>query len=148
MTFPALGQTLDEAFRNVRSIAAGLKPLCTRLRTQSAAGALSAVEVLGLLSASSYALTQFNIASALPGMGGYAQAQIGNADIAAEFSAMVAAVTAMRDWIFANFPKDAGSGAWLSVTYDIAGSPAYLTFSTVQLAPLRALMGSVEATIG
>lgn len=102
---------------------------------------------MGQLNAS---ITVLNDAAAIPGVEQYARDQFDNPsfDIAAEFTAMVNAITTLRDWIFANFPKDTGSGAWLAQSFNNAGVATELPFTTADLVDYRTNADAVIATIG
>jgi hypothetical protein len=72
-----------------------------------------------------------------------------NYDVAADFQTMRAAVIAIRDWIITNMPKQsqAGTDWWLVLTVDADGVKTNRTFTTVQTAPLLALIDTYRATV-
>lgn len=148
MAFPASGQLLADALRGARNLATRLKVASVDIRTRSAAGPINRQDVVIFMGALSDAISQWGAISALPGIGQYARDQLGNQslDLAAEFSAMVGAAVALKDWIFANFPKDAG-GAWLLESVDANGVRVPLTFTAASLAQFRTNCSAFEATI-
>lgn len=150
MAYPASQQTLANSLDTASAIANKLKSFIQQMRTASAAGPTGRQGYLTLQARLSEALTSWQQISGVSGIGAYAQAQYGNGslDIAAEFTAMRNAATALRDWINTNFPRDAGTGAVLVHTYTLAGVPTELTFTTAQTAGFRTAADAFTATVG
>jgi hypothetical protein len=98
----------------------------------------------------SEAIVRWGELAIVPGLAAYAQAQYGNPslDIAAEFTAMRNAAITLRDWIFNNFPRDAGTGAALVSTYAQDGTASELTFTSAQTAGFRTVADSFTNTVG
>lgn len=148
MAFPASQQTLAAGLAEASQIASGLKSGVQRLRDQSAVGATSRAAYLGLLAQLGNAVNRWVVIAAIPGMGAYAQSQYGNAalNIGAEFTAMRNAAVALQNWIFTNFPKDAG-GAVLLTTVDVNGVQTSLEFTSQQVSGFRTQADAFVATI-
>lgn len=150
MAFPASQQTLADALGTVNATANKIKSRALTLRNTSVNTNVARYELLDLQKALNDAVTTWNTAAAIPGLAAYAQAQFNNAtlDVAAEFSGMVNAAISLRDWIFANFPKDAGSGAVLTRTVAANGTVTELVFTPAELAQFRTRVDTFAATIG
>jgi hypothetical protein len=150
MAWPASVTTIRSAFDNVNAAANRCKALVQTARNQSAAGPINRSNVVSIIKELDRAIGIWNAAVAIPGMSAYARDQFANQaiDVAAEFTAMTAAAATLRDWIFANFPKDAVSGAALLSSIDAAGNETPLTFTTAQLATFRTNADTFTATIG
>ena len=120
-----------------------------RLRDQSAVGATSRSSYLSLLAQLGAAVNRWAAIAAISGMGAYAQNQYGSGtlNIGAEFTAMRNAAISLRDWIFTNFPKDAGSGAVLVTTVDTNGVQTALEFTSQQVSGFRTQADAFVATI-
>lgn len=150
MTYPASSQTLADALAGINRTALSAKTQAQTFSAMSAAGPVSRVSVLELQRIIASAITRLDQLSGTPGLVQYARDQFNNQalDIVAEFTAMRAAMITLRDWINANFPRDATTQAVLTHTYDIDGNPSLLTFTTVQLDPLRTQIADFAATVG
>jgi hypothetical protein len=149
MSFPASTELLSSSLANACGQARRVKDIATTLRTASAVGDVPRTNLIFLMQQLSTAIAIWNQTAALSGIAAYAQAQLGNGslNVATEFTSMVNAATALRDWIFTNFPKDAGSGAWLTGSFNNAGTLTELVFTTAQLAQFRANVDTFVATI-
>jgi hypothetical protein len=149
MSFPASTELLATALGDAASLANGLKSTAQSLIASSAVGPTQRVVYLRFMGALARAIARWQTIAAMPGIGAYAQAQFGSGslDVAAEFSAMRNAAIALRDWISANFPKDAGSGAQIAQVWNPDGSVTNLTFTSAQLAQFRTEAASFVATI-
>lgn len=149
MAFPGTNSTLATTWSDACAQAAGLKSLATVISTNSAAGPIPRQTIIDFLRALATGIVRWQSAAETPGIVAYAREQVDNPalDIVAEFNAMVNAAIALRDWIVANFPKDAASGAWLVATFGSDGRPTSLTFTTAQLAQFRTNVGTFTATI-
>jgi hypothetical protein len=148
MPFPASQQTLKAGLDSAIATAASLQQFVSNARNASAAGNVGRFSILNLSRQLGDGVTSWNAIAALPGIVAYGQAQYGSAlDIAGEFTAMVNAAAALRDWIIANFPKDVGSGAVLVYTVNASGQLTELQFTSAQLAPFRTQADTFLATI-
>lgn len=151
MAFPSsVGRPyiLSNAWENARQFAGQLKTAAQNLRTASAAGLVSATDILNFQVQLADAKAQFAVYSAVPGLAAYAQAQVndGSLNVATSFSTMVAQIDVCTGWVVTNFPKD-GNGFLLAQTFDNSGRPSDRTFSTVSLAAFRTQLDALIATI-
>lgn len=112
------------------------------------AGNVNSDMVFRLVDETRSAISILNQQAAVPGIGAYAQQQFNDAtyDVAAEFSNMVAKLTAVVTWIFNNFPKD-GSGFLLGYTINADGSRAPRVFAPASTVGLKAAVDGVIAAI-
>lgn len=149
MTFPSstgATKSLDDAWRNATNTAAAIKQRAQAIVTQSAAGNVGASQIMDMLVFFADAKVILQTSAAVPGIAAYAQTQSGNANIAAEFSAMTTQLDATRDWVINNFPKD-GSGFLLERTLAADGRWVDRQFSAATLAPFRTVLNALIATI-
>jgi len=148
MAFPASLSILQTEFSQALYTASALKQNAQGLRNASAAGPVTRGAVLELWRQLGAALVIWNRAATTPGMAQYAMDQFDNQslDIAAEFTAMLAAADSLRGWINTNFPRN-GSGALLLETADANGVRSNMTFTTLELADFRTQADSFIATI-
>jgi hypothetical protein len=99
----------------------------------------------GLFDLAGGSLDQFDAYAAVPGLATYAQAQTGNANIAADYTTMRAAIVAARDWVVTNFPK---SGGFLLAQNILAsGRQTLRVFTSAETAALQTLLNTLIATI-
>lgn len=119
----------------------------SRLQAQN----VSWVEFTRALASLSFALGRMDETAAVPGIAQYVKDQEGDQgyDIAGEYTAMRAAVTAIRDWIFANMPKQAQGGTDYLLVQELNadGTLADRTFTPAQTASLRTLIDTFRATV-
>lgn len=146
MAFPASTDALAATLLVVQGEAKALKQYATDIKTASLAGPISANVVVDLYLRLVAAKAKFTAAVGVSGLGAYAQAQLGNGglDIAAEFTAMNAAIDGVRTWIDGNFPSNAG---YILKDQLTAGGVSVRTFSTASLATFRTQLDSLIATI-
>ena len=139
MAFPASTVTKQIAWERITKRAVSVRGLAQRLRNQSAAGATERQEYLNLQKQLDLAVVEWDSASGTPGLQAYARDQIDDPtlNLVAEYQAMRAATITLRDWIFTNIPRDAGSGAVLTHTVDQAGDRIALTVSTAATQTFR-----------
>jgi len=145
MAFPTSREMLATGLSRAQSQASSIKRIAQNNRDRMAAGPITAGGVLSLLDNLSGALATFQGVAGLAGIAAYAQDQLGQ-DVAPDFSAMIAEVTACRDWIVSALPKD-GDGYLLLETMDAQGSRTERTFSTAATAGLRTALDALIATI-
>ena len=151
MTWPASNQYLVDTLTKVNRSAAGTKDAVQRLRDESNVGDTYRYKYLELYHMLTGFISNANSAAAVPGISQYAKDQFGdqNLDVAAEFSAMVAAATTLRNWIGTNYPTDAGSGAVLTYTLNTeTGKQEHLVFTKQQTIGFRTQADSFIATVG
>lgn len=84
-----------------------------------------------------------------PGLEAYGREQINNPalDLVTEYNAMIAAINAVRDWVFANIPKEAGTGYLLIQTINSELATTDREFSGVSLGGLRTVLDVLIAAI-
>lgn len=149
MSYPASQLAAAEAFSIINRTAITAKAQAQAFSVRSAAGPVSRIEVLELQRTIAGAAARLLQLSTTPGLAQYARDQFANQalDVVAEFTAMRAAMVGLRDWIFANFPRDPATQAVLTHTYDVDGVATQLTFTSAQLAELRTQVATFAATI-
>ena len=150
MSYPASIKRLDDALSATDATALSVKAETQGLRNRSAAGAVERTAFLSLIRRIDGAIDIWDQTAALPGIIAFARDQKGDQglDLSAEFSAMRAAAVDLQDWLFAVFPKDVGTGAWLVEEYSAEGIATALTFSTAQLSGFLTRADTLTATIG
>jgi hypothetical protein len=154
MAFPSSSGTKQEnlasAWSIARNAAGGIKQRAESLKTSSAAGPIPAASVLDLLTYLADQKLVLSRVAGLTGIAAYAQEQVGDPalNVATEYSNMIAAVDAVRDWVLANFPKD-GSGYLLVTQFagDNSGRTVSRQFSSAETAGLRTVLDALIATI-
>ena len=147
MAFPASTGALSDALERACRTAQTMKSQVQSFVALSAAQPVGALEIIELhRQLRGYHATLTAVAQTT-GIGAYAQAQLGDAemDVAAEFTAMLSAITNATDWIAQNFPKGTGGYA-LAFTFGAAG-PAYRQFTSAELAGLRTGLGQITAAV-
>lgn len=147
MAFPATQRSLALALSDARSIAVRVKDVTQTIRDIAASGPVVRERLINHMRALSQAVAQWDQIAAVPGIAQYARDQFDDQtlDIAAEFAAMRAEAVSLRDWIFANFPKQ--GSAWLTVSYDVNGTEAKLTIPQASLTEYVARCDALLATI-
>lgn len=146
MAFPTQ-LSLQDGLRQAQNDAAQLKTYCQQVSTATAAGAVSANLLVEVFWRLVQVKERFDLAAAVSGMAAYAQAQLGNGslDIAAEFTAMVAAVVATREWMITHFPSN---GGYILKDQLTAAGVVVRQFSPAETAGLRTQLTALIATIG
>lgn len=147
MAFPTI-DPLAAALLSAQRTAQALKVLATSTSAAMAAGNTSANLSLQMLDALVRGRVALQAARNTPGIQAFAQAQYDSVglDIAAEFTAMVAALDAARNQITATFPVD-GSGFLIQQQFAGDGSLSVRTFTPAQTATLQTLLTALVATI-
>jgi hypothetical protein len=137
---------LSFTLADVNQLAIDIKAKCTAVRAESAAGTVTSSRILGLYIDLQDAKARFNTAAAVPGLAAYAQAQTNdNAyDVAAAFTAMVAAISGTIQWITDNYPQ---SGGFLQSQAFSGTTIIDRTFTAVATAGFRTQLDSVIAAI-
>ena len=149
MAFPSSDGTkksLTITYSSAKRLASGVSNTTTGIRANAVAGILSRFEILKYMTRLTDALAEFAVYSSVSGIADYAKEQEDdvNLDIVAEFGAMVAAITAARDWIDSNFPAAGGFAQVLQITGGRYSDPG---FTVPQLAALVLLLDDVLASI-
>jgi hypothetical protein len=149
MAFPASQARLESTLAQVMGTAFKVKGAAVRLRADTSAGPVARSRFVGLMTDLERSVATWDALASTPGLAAYAKTQFDDPalDIAAEFTAMRAAAVTLRDWIFNNLPKDAGSGAVLLYTLETDGTLSDLTVSTAATAGFRAAADAFIATI-
>jgi hypothetical protein len=151
MAFPSTAGTAPEALSvawvSAMSVAGAIKTDTQAVRAQSLAGNVGASRILNHLTFLADQKVRLQAIAALPGIGAYAQAQANDPglNVAAEFTAMLAAMDGVRDWVIANFPASGGFLQAQSIQAD--GRTTDRQFSTAQLANYRTQLDALIAAI-
>ncbi len=149
MAFPSnTGSTpisLSLALQNAQQIAGQVKAQAQSLVTLATGAGVPAFQLLTLPATWTNWNNQLTSYANLSGMAAFAQAQLGDASIGSDFAAMQAAITAVVNWITANFP--ASNGFLQALTFGSGGVVNYVTFTPAQLTPLVILLNALIATI-
>ena len=149
MAFPSnTGSTpisLSLALQNAQQIAGNLKAQAQNLVTLATGNGVQAFQLLNLPSQWTTWNNQLTSYANLSGMAAFAQAQLGDASVGSDFAAMQSAITAVVNWIVANFP--ASNGFLQALTFGAQGVVNYVTFTPAQLTPLVTLLNALIATI-
>lgn len=142
MAFRASNQVKSDGYAEAKRLALSLKAYCLDVKTASAAGPISGNVAIALHERLIADRTRLLAIGGITGIAAYAQDQENdNAyDVAAEFTAMTAAIASVRDWIIANVTTT----GW--VTFSTSGV-ATKTFSSASTAGLRTQIDTLIATI-
>lgn len=148
MAFPT-ALTAAESFGKVQATARRMQTAIQQLHDQSAAGNTAVVTYVQMINNIHGAVTLWDSLAATPGLVQYARDQYNDQtlDIVAEFQAMRAAVIGLRNWIFANIPKDANDVPLLQ-TLNADGTLSDRTVTPAQTAGFRTQAQAVLATMG
>lgn len=86
--------------------------------------------------------------ASVPGLEAYAREQVNTPalNLVGDFTAMVANINAVRDWIVSNIPKDAGNYILIQ-TIAASGARVDREFSGVSLGGLRTVLDTLIASI-
>jgi hypothetical protein len=141
----SLPTTPAVALNGIITLAGVLKAETLRVRASSAAGTVSSQDILNYSTLAADLLDQFDTYAAVPSLSTYAQSQTGNANIAADYATMRAAIVAARDWIVTNFPKSAGY--LLASQIAASGRQTLRIFTAAETAGLRTLLDTITTTI-
>lgn len=146
MAFPS-ATPLATALQGVLAETASIKLFCTNRIATLAAGSQSADYILDIHTKMLKADAALAAAAATPGLAAYASEQFDNVDldIAAEFTALRAAIQAVRDHVETAVPKD-GSGYWLLHQF-VNHVVTPRMFAPAATATLRTLLTTVSNAI-
>lgn len=147
MAFPASTLRLAPALDRVSAEMSNLKSYAGNRRSVMAAGNVGSEWILDIW-ANLFAIKgRLQALGATPGLAAYAQEQYGNGglDIAAEFTAVLAAIDDVRTNIQSTFPVD-GSGYLLARQFG-AGVYTERQFTPAQTVNLRGFLSTLESTI-
>lgn len=154
MAWPASKTTVRGMFDGINRAASQTRAQVHDVRTRSALGPVNRKLLLDLQRSVDRFVDTLDAASALPqaerdALIVFAQDQFNDAglNVVAEFNAMRTAAIALRDWIYTNFPRDAGTGAVLVETVDANGDAVPLQFTSAQLAAFRTQADAFTSTI-
>ena len=130
----------------IRNRATQLKRLAQDSHDLTLDGPVSASAVRQLLDQFILGKAELQAAAQVPGMAEYAQAQEGDPeyDVAAQFTAMINAATAVINWIVNAVPK---SGGYVLHEQWSASGVSVRTFSTNDTAGLRTVLNAFIATV-
>ena len=149
MAFPSSNSDdLASAWSAIRNAAFVVKREAERLSVDSAAGNVEAVRVLQFTAMLSDQNDKFARYTLVPGLVAYVREQISDPaiDIVAEYNAMLTQINATKNWIAANFPKDA-SGYLLYHQLGADSRIVQRTLAPAQTAGLRTQLTALIATI-
>lgn len=140
MAFKASQVPLQRGFETALSVAHQQKGILASWYAQLA-GNITGIDAMNMMANLNRVIPVFQDIASLPNIGPYVQDQFGDANynVAAEFSAMVNALVAMRNWLQTNIPSNAVS----IVNGQLTGA----TYTPAQTAALRTLVASAQATI-
>ncbi len=149
MAFPATTLTSQQAWDRIRRQALDIRDIVQALRNDSAAGNTERRRYVFTQRRLQIAIDEWDALSTTPGLQAYARDQLDDQtlNLATEFTQMRAAAIALRDWIFANVPTHAGTGAQLLTAYSVDGLGTELTFNTGQTGQFRTEADTFLATI-
>lgn len=147
MPFPTntTRRSLASALDRAQSQADSIKRICQNNKDRMAAGTISSGGLMSLLDNLIGAKSVLLETASLPGIGAFAEAQVGQS-VTAEFTAMMGAIDAAGAWIVTNFPKNA-QGYLLAETWGQGGARVERSFATADTAGLRTLLDAVIAAI-
>lgn len=145
MAFPTQREMLSVGLARAQGQASSIKRIAQNNNARMAAGNITADGLLSLLDNLKGAVTTFQDVRALPGIGSYATAQLGE-DVSADFTAMENAATAAASLIITQFPQD-GDGYLLIQQINAQGDRTEREFTPAQTAGLRAALDTLIATI-
>jgi hypothetical protein len=139
--------SLRAAYADATSRASQLKKLAQDTNTQLAAGNTSANVIKQILEYCQQAKAANQATAAMTGIVAHARAQEGdvNYDVAAQWTAMNAAIDAVITQVLADVPT--GAGGFRLVETWTAGGVSVRTFTPAQTATLRARLADLIATI-
>lgn len=138
--------SLSKAFDQVMTVAGQIKVSAQRTKDSSAAGPISATAVIQFSESLANLRVSLVAVAATPGLATYVQEQFPGLDLVASYNAMVAQIDATIAWMQAQFPK-AASGELLERKWTAEGRTVSNTFDTATLAPFRAQLDLLIATI-
>jgi hypothetical protein len=140
VAFIASQVALQRGFEALQSVAAQQKTYLGIWNTKLA-GNITALDGLEIVSSINQATTLMDQYAALPGLAAYVQTQFGSPgyDVAAEYTAMRAALIAVRNWLTSNIPPNA-----ITITN---GAQVGAVYTPAQTAGLKTLVTAAAATI-
>ena len=147
MAYPAATVTLSKALDIVDTQAAVFKSESARYAKLFATDS-TANQIGQMFDVISRARSLMTSAASTTGLAAYAQTQKGdnNLDVAAEYTAMFNAATAVLSWVADNIPKDVNGFAAVKM-YDVDTGVTDRSFTAVQLASLVTLLNTLNATV-
>lgn len=147
MGFPtnSTRRSLSSALDRAQSQADSIKRIAQNNRDRMAAGTITSSGIISLLDNLDGAHNVLAETASLPGIGEFAEAQLGQT-VLVEFGQMMTAIDAASAWIRANFPVGTG-GHLQSESWGVGHARVERTFSTAETAGLRTLLDAVIAAI-
>lgn len=151
MAFPSSAgsghQSLADAWREARELAASARTQTQGVRTLAAASGLPSTRILRHTEMLAGIHASLGRIAAIPGIAAYAQEQINNntIDIVAEFNAVRNAIAAVVSWVVTNFP--ANSGFLLASSINAQGIVTDRNFTPAQLAAFITVLDGLIAAI-
>lgn len=147
MPFPASNGALSDAVETAARVALHMKSSATQAVALMGAQNVTSRYLIDMESRLHNYRADLDRVRQVPGIGPYAQAQLGSPtlDVAAEFNAMLVAIDAVILWMRDNFPKDA-NGFLLAQTWGENGV-VDRQFSPAQTAGLRTQLSALIATV-
>ena len=152
MAFPSSGGSkkddLATAWHEIRTAAGHVKNVTSRLFNDAQAGNIDAVRVVQYSETLANSNDRFARYTVVPGLVAYVREQVNDTsiDIVAEYQTMLEQISAVRNWIMTNFPKDA-SGYLLYHQFGADGRIVQRTLTPAQTAGLRTQLAALIATI-
>ena len=149
MAFPASTEILSRVLDQIAQVMLQVKSSAQQIRAASLSGPIGANNVIQYVGDLADHRDRLAALGAAPGLAAYAQEQYnsGSLDIAAEFTATLAAIDATRTWVVTNYPKAPTTNELKEKTFDANGRVVLNTFSTASLAGFRTQLDALIATI-
>lgn len=147
MAFPTLNtkKAIAQTFAEIQTTAAQIKAAAQNIRHQAAAGPIDGVRVVRLCETLVRQRAILAAKAQTPGLAEYAAAEMEVADIASEFTAMLAQIDATIAWVTGAMPQ---TGGYLDLeTLNQDGTVTLRMFSTAQTGGLRTALDALIATI-
>ena len=141
MSFPSSTGTrrsVRAAYDDAKNQSFRAKQSAQNIRARAVAGNLGRFEALQYMTTCTDVLQNLTADAAQPGILAWAQQVEADPtlDIAAEFSTMVAAITAVRDWIATNFPVVGGFAQVFQIVSGRYSDPGLTAGALAALLPL------------
>lgn len=148
--YPASQLTVRDVFERVNSHILDTHKLVQITRDRSEIQSISRREVLNLKKNMDSTLNYFTTALAKNDIDAYAQQLFGDNElnVGAEFVAMQTALTNLRDWVEANFPKSSGGQYIIKGVNPQTNQEEDLLFTTEETTQFRVLADVFLATVG
>lgn len=148
MAFPASQLRLSQVLDQIAGTMSNTRSYALSRRAEMLAGNVGADRIIDVWEHLKATKARLQSLGATPGIAAYAQAQYDDdtLDLAAEFTAVIAAVNGVTANVESTFPAD-GSGWLLAAKFGAGGTLEYRQFTPAQLATLAGLLNDLAATI-